>query len=229
MGFLAVLMMLFMYLALIGVAVSLAMRNALIYVTALLAPLVFASSVLPLFRESARKVVHLGVALVFSKLAIVATLALATKMLANATDLTPSGDALTDGVGSLGVLFAAVVCFAVASFTPMVLYKLMPTVEGAVVGTGIAGGWGRSAMAGMYAATTIKGLAAGGMGAASLATAPVALGVGSGATPGAHSSSGGSGGGAATTPVPGSAASPLAGAAAPGVRGFGASGGGRVG
>ncbi len=55
MGFLAVLMMLFMYLSLIGLAVALAMRNALIYVTAVLAPLVFASSVLPMFRESARK------------------------------------------------------------------------------------------------------------------------------------------------------------------------------
>ena len=42
MGFLAVLMMLLLYLALIGLATALAMRNALIYVTALLAPLVFA-------------------------------------------------------------------------------------------------------------------------------------------------------------------------------------------
>ena len=74
MGFLAALMMLLLYLALIGLAVALAMRNALIYVTALLAPLVFASSVLPLFRDSARKIVHLGVALVVSKLAIVVTL-----------------------------------------------------------------------------------------------------------------------------------------------------------
>src|SRR5690606_22181911 len=59
MGFLAVLLMLLLYLALIGLATALAMRNALIYVTALLAPLVFASSVLPLFRDSARKIVHL--------------------------------------------------------------------------------------------------------------------------------------------------------------------------
>jgi hypothetical protein len=158
MGFLAVLMLLFMYLALIGLAVALAMRNALIYVVALLAPLVFASSVLPLFRESARKIVHLAVALIVSKLAIVATLTLAVKMMANATDLTPTGDQLQDGVGSLGVLFAGVICFTVASMTPMVLYKLMPTVEGAVVGAGIAGGWGRGAMTGMYATSTAKNL-----------------------------------------------------------------------
>ena len=61
MGFLAVLTMLLLYLALLGLAVALAMRNALIYVTALLAPLVFASSVLPMFRDSARKIVHLAV------------------------------------------------------------------------------------------------------------------------------------------------------------------------
>ena len=150
MGFLAVMTMLLLYLALIGLAVALAMRNALIYVTALLAPLVFASSVLPLFRDSARKIVHLAIALVVSKLAIVATLALAVKLMANATDLAATGDSVQDGAASLGVLFAGIVCFAVASFTPVVLYKLMPTVEGAVVGAGVASGWGRSAMTGMY-------------------------------------------------------------------------------
>jgi hypothetical protein len=178
MGFLAVLMMLFMYLALIGLAVALAMRNALIYVAAFLAPLVFASSVLPLFRESARKIVHLLVALIVSKLAIVATLTVAVKMMANATDLSSSGDLVQDGVGSLGVLFAGVVCFAVASITPMVLYKLMPTVEGAVVGAGIAGGWGRSAMTGMYAASTAKGL---GGALTKLSSGPVPSGGSSGA------------------------------------------------
>jgi hypothetical protein len=170
MGFLAALMMLLLYLALIGLAVALAMRNALIYVTALLAPLVFASSVLPTFRDSSRKIVHLGVALVVSKLAIIATLALAVKMMANATNLTATGDSLQDGVASLGVLFAGIVCFAVASFTPMVLYKLMPTVEGAMVGGGVASGWGRSAMTGMYAASSAKNL---GGGLAKLASAPV--------------------------------------------------------
>ena len=156
MGFLAVLTMLLLYLALLGLAVALAMRNALIYVTALLAPLVFASSVLPMFRDSARKIVHLAVALVVSKLAIVATLALAVKLMANATDLSATGDSVRDGAASLGVLFAGIVCFAVASFTPMVLYKLMPTVEGAVVGAGVASGWGRGAMTGMYAANSAR-------------------------------------------------------------------------
>ena len=79
-------------------------------------------------------------------------------MMANATDIATTGDDVQDGVGALGVLFAGVVCFAVASITPLVLYKLMPTVEGAVVGAGVAGGWGRGAMTGMYAASTAKNL-----------------------------------------------------------------------
>lgn len=158
MGFLAVLILLFMYLALMGLAVALAMRNALIYVTAALAPIVFASSVLPVFRDSARKIVHLGVSLIVSKLAIVITLTLAVKIMANATNIQPTGDVVQDGVGALGVLFAGAVCFAVASITPLVLYKLMPTVEGAMIGAGVAGGWGRGAMTGMYGASTAKNL-----------------------------------------------------------------------
>lgn len=207
MGFLAVLMMLLLYLALIGLATALAMRNALIYVTALLAPLVFASSVLPLFRDSARKIVHLGVALVVSKLAIVATLALAVKMMANATNLTSSGDSLQNGVASLGVLFAGIVCFAVASFTPVVLYKLMPTVEGAMIGAGVASGWGRSAMTGMYAASSAKNL---GGRLAKLASNPV---------PGSDSTAGESAGSnAGAAPVAGADAA----AAASGAGGTGA-------
>jgi hypothetical protein len=235
MGFLAVLMLLFMYLALIGLAVALAMRNALIYVVALMAPLVFASSVLPLFRESARKIIHLGVALVLSKLAIVATLTLAVKMMANATNLTSSGDALQDGVGSLGVLFAGVICFAVASITPMVLYKLMPTVEGAVVGAGIAGGWGRGAMTGMYAASTAKNL---GGSLAKLASGPVpggggGGGNGSGAASGSQQPAGSSPSSASAATAPtgtGSGASGAASGSASGAgAGAGASGGAAAG
>ena len=199
MGFLAVLVFLLLYLALIGLTVALAMRNALIYVTAVLAPLVFASSVLPLFRESARKLVHLAVALIVSKLAIAVTLALAVKLLGNATNLTPSGDQLKDGTSALGVLFAGMICFAVASITPMVLYKLMPTVEGAVVGAGVAGGWGRGAMTGMYAASTARNL---GGGLTKLASGSVSTGSGDHDPSGGGSTGEGAGRSAASSPVP---------------------------
>ena len=209
MGFLAVLTMLLLYLALLGLAVALAMRNALIYVTALLAPLVFASSVLPLFRDSARKIVHLAIALVVSKLAIVATLALAVKLMANATDLSTTGDSVRDGAASLGVLFAGIVCFAVASFTPMVLYKLMPTVEGAVVGAGVASGWGRGAMTGMYAANSARSL---GGGIAKMASHPIPDGDGTTSSPGGGADARLAGGGEGVAGVAGSAAPSSAGA-----------------
>jgi hypothetical protein len=189
MGFLAVVLLLFMYLALIGLAMALAMRSALIYVTAALAPLVFASSVLPMFRDSARKIVHLAVSLVVSKLAIVITLTLAVKVMANATNIAPTGDQLKDGVAALGVLFAGVVCFAVASITPLVLYKLMPTVEGAMIGAGVAGGWGRGAMTGMYGASTMKNLG-GSLGRLGSKPVPEATG---GSTAGAESAAVGAG------------------------------------
>jgi hypothetical protein len=219
MGFLAVLMMLLMYFALIGFAVALAMRNALIYVTAVMAPVVFASSVLPLFRESSRKIIHLGVALIVSKLAIVVTLTLAVKMMANATNIPATGNQVQDGVGALGVLFAGVTCFAVASITPMVLYKLMPTVEGAVIGAGIAGGWGRGAMTGMYAASTAKNL---GGSVAKLAGGQVPGGGGSGGGGGSQSAS------PATMPTSGAsgASSAASGASASGGVASGAAGAG---
>ena len=159
MGFLAVLLLLFMYLALIGLAVALAMRNALhlrdrgggarwcsrrrCCRCSGTRP---ARSCTSPYRWSSRSS------------AIVITLTLAVKVMANATNLTPTGDQLKDGVSALGVLFAGVVCFAVASITPLVLYKLMPTVEGAMVGAGVAGGWGRGAMTGMYGVSTMKNL-----------------------------------------------------------------------
>ncbi len=216
MGFLSVLMMLLMYLALIGLAIALAMRGALIYVTALMVPLVFASSVLPMFRESSRKIVHLAVALIFSKLAIVATLTLAVKMLGNAADLSPTGDPVDDGMSALGVLFAGVVCFAVASITPVVLYKLMPTVEGAVIGAGIAGGWGRQAMTGMYAANSARNLgssvskmASGGVPGSGGGSSPSGgpTGPGPGAGPGGGGAAGPGGPGGAAAGASGSAGS----------------------
>ncbi len=142
-------------------------------------------------------------ALIVSKLAIVATLTLAVKMMANATNFTSTGDDLSDGVGALGVLFAGVICFAVASITPMVLYKLMPTVEGAVIGAGVAGGWGRGAMTGMYAASTAKNLG-GSLG--KLASGPVPSDSGDGG-------SGGEPGGGGSSPAGSPAASSTLGSA----------------
>ena len=171
------------------------MRSALIYVAAALAPIVWSVNVLPLFRGSARKLVHLTVALVVSKLAIVITLVVAVKLVAN-----PSGDPDTaaivnDGAAAVGTLMSGFVCFLIAAVTPMVLYKLMPTVEGATVGAGVAGGWTRGATTAAHTGLMVKSLGA--TAGASAATRTVA---GQGGVPG---SSPGSPTGGAPAPIPG--------------------------
>ena len=57
-----------------------------------------------------------------------------------------AGDESDSPVAQLGTLLAGFFAFAVASISPWVVYKLLPAAEGAAVGTGIVGGWGRSAM-----------------------------------------------------------------------------------
>src|SRR5205823_1141876 len=109
---------------------------ALIYVAAAMAPIVWSTSVLPLFRGSARKLVHLTVSLILSKLAIVITLAVAVKLVAN-TGTDPNAGVVNGAAGAVGMLVSGFLCFLIAALTPIVLYKLMPTVEGAVVASGV--------------------------------------------------------------------------------------------
>lgn len=158
--FVGPLCLLFGFLGLIGLVVALMMRSALIYVAAALAPIVWSVNVLPLFRGSARKLVHLTVALVVSKLAIVITLVVAVKLIANPAGDPDSASPINDGAAAVGTLMTGFVCFLIAAVTPVVLYKLMPTVEGAMVGAGIAGGWARGATTAASTALMVKSLGA---------------------------------------------------------------------
>jgi type IV secretion system protein TrbL len=180
--FVGPLCLLFGFLGLIGLVVSLLMRSALIYVAAALAPIVWSANVLPVFRGSARKLVHLTVALVVSKLAIVITLVVAVKLVANPAG-DPDADAvINDGAAAVGMLMTGFVCFLIAAITPLVLYRLMPTVEAAAIGAGVAGGWARGATTAAHTALMVKSL--GTTGAASAATRGVAGQAGvQGATP----------------------------------------------
>lgn len=159
------------FVGLLGLVVSLMMRSALIYLAAALAPLVWSANVLPLFRGSARKLVHLTVSLIVAKLAIVVTLVVAVKLIANPAGDPDSGSLINDGAAAVGQLMTGFVSFLIAAVSPLVLYKLMPTVEGAVIGAGIAGGWGRSATTAAHTALMVKSLGA--SKAASAATRPV--------------------------------------------------------
>lgn len=203
------------FIGLIGLVVALMMRSALIYVAAALAPLVWSSAVLPMFRGSSRKLIHLLVALIVSKLAIVITLVVAVKLTGNVGGDPDSSAAVNDGAAAVGTLMSGFVCFLIASVTPFVLYKLMPTVEGAMVGAGVAGGWGRSLTTGAHTAMMVKSFGA--SGAASAATRGVAGQTGvAGSGPGGTGGFGGMAGGPAangrTQPSGGAGAAPAAGA-----------------
>ena len=191
--FVGPLCLLFGFIGLIGLVVALMMRSALIYVAAALAPLVWSANVLPLFRGSARKLVHLLVALVVSKLAIVITLVVAVKLIANPAGDPDSGSVINDGAAAVGTLMSGFVCFLIAAVTPVVLYKLMPTVEGAMIGAGVAGGWTRGVTTAAHTAVMVKSL-----GASAGATAATRGVVGQGGVPGARATGGppGSGPGA---------------------------------
>lgn len=196
--FVGPLCMLVGFIGLIGLVVALMMRSALIYVAAALAPLVWSSSVLPMFRGSSRKLIHLLVSLIVSKLAIVITLVVAVKLTGNVGGDPNSTAAVNDGAAAVGTLMSGFVCFLIASVTPFVLYKLMPTVEGAMVGAGVAGGWGRSMTTGAHTAMMVKSLGA--SAGASAATRGVAgqtgiAGSGSGAAGASLGAAAGAGGG----------------------------------
>lgn len=87
------------------------MRSALIYVAAALAPIVWSANVLPLFRGSARKLVHLTVALVISKLAIVITLVVAVKLIAKPAGDPGSTAVINDGAAAVGTLMTGLCAF----------------------------------------------------------------------------------------------------------------------
>ena len=157
--FVGPLALLFGFIGLIGLVVSLMMRSALIYVVAALAPIVWSLGVLPSFRGSSRKLVHLAVSLVLSKLAIVITLVVAVKLIAHPTGA-DGGSVINDAAAAVGTLMAGFVCFLVAAVTPIVLYRLMPTIEGAMVGSGIASGWTRGATTAAHTALMVKSLGA---------------------------------------------------------------------
>ena len=193
-------------LGIIGVlvcAVVLFMRSTLIYVIAAVFPIVRATAVLPMFRASTRKLVHVTVALILAPFVITLTLVVAAKLMGNATD-TAGGDQLA----AIGTMLSGFLAFAVAGVSPWVLYRVMPTIEGATAGTGIVSGWGRSAMTGAQSAMMVK--SAGATRAMSAATRPIAAAaLGSGG--GGGSANGGRTGRPAVVGVP--SARPSAGSA----------------
>jgi hypothetical protein len=156
--FLAPLVLLLGMIGLLVTAVVLFMRSALLYLVAGFAPIVWATSVSPVFRGGGRKLVHVTVALVLAKPAIALTLVVGVKLVANTA--VPGTAGASSAVAALGSLVAGFACFAVAALSPWVVYRLLPSLEHAQVGSGVVGGWGRSAMGAVHAALLVKSFGA---------------------------------------------------------------------
>jgi type IV secretion system protein TrbL len=125
----------------------LVVRSALIYIVVALAPLVFAAQLWPALRGIGRKVLELLVALIVSKLVIAVALAVAAAAMVGSgsggevTSLPPP-EVVADNPGgsvaqAVGILLAAMAAFGVAAFSPLLVTKLMPITEAAVVAAGI--------------------------------------------------------------------------------------------
>jgi len=129
---------------------ELVIRAALIYIVVALAPLVFAAQMWSALRGMGRKLLELVVALVVSKLVIAIALSVAAAAMVGTgsggevTALPPPEVAAEDPGGSVtqavGILLAAVAAFGVAAFSPLLVVKLMPLTEAALVSQGLRGG-----------------------------------------------------------------------------------------
>lgn len=140
---------------------ELVVRSALIYIVVALAPLVFAAQLWPALRGAGRKLAELLVALIVSKLVIAVALAVAAAAAVGSgsggevTALArPEVTAESPGgsVGqAVGILLAAGAAFGVAAFSPLLVTKLLPFTEAAVVAQGIRGGPARAGQQAMSA------------------------------------------------------------------------------
>ena len=125
----------------------LVVRAALIYIVVALAPLVFAAQLWPALRGIGRKVLELLVALIVSKLVIAVALAVAAAAMVGSgsggeVTALPPPEVIEDNPGgsvaqAVGILLAAMAAFGVAAFSPLLITKLMPITEAAVVASGV--------------------------------------------------------------------------------------------
>ncbi len=145
---------------------ELVVRSALIYIVVALAPLVFAARLWPATRGASRKLLDLLVALIVSKLVIAIALSIAAAAAVGSgsggevTSL-PEPEAVAEDPGgsatqAVGILLTAAAAFGVSAFSPLLVARLLPMTEGAVVAQGVKGGPVRAGHQGMMAANTVQ-------------------------------------------------------------------------
>ena len=192
-SFLGPLALLFGMVGLLVTTVVLFMRSTLLYLVAAFAPIVWASSVSPIMRGSGRRLVHVTVALVLAKPAITVTLIVGVKLLANAG--APGADGSSSGAAALGTLVSGFAAFGIAGLSPWVIYRLIPTMEGATASSGIVGGWGRSGMSAVQAGLMVKSFGATAAMSAASKALPQQSGLGQAGSGSGGSAAGGGGSG----------------------------------
>ena len=134
--------------------VELLVRASLLYVLLALSPFAYAAFVWPSARRILHRLAELIVALVFSKVVIAVTLAVAASALASST----SGG-LATGDEKIGTLLVGTIMFLLAAFSPFLLLRLFPVVEAAVVAHGISRAPARATQRAMFTALTVSRLA----------------------------------------------------------------------
>ena len=234
-GLAGLLMVAVFLLGAILVWIELAVRSALIYLLMAAAPLTLAARVWPAARGAWRRLAELGVALIVSKFAIALALGLGAAALAGGGP--KSGDLGTQVGMDLAAMLTGASLMLLAAFTPFIVLRLLPIVEGAVIAQGISRSPVRAAQAGMQAGYYAQGLArmAGGRGgrsgaAAAPAPAPASSSGGAGgAQPGAGAGGASSGGGAGGASSGAGAGGASPGGGAGGSASGAGSGGGRSG
>ena len=155
-GFAAIVMVAVFLLGAILVWIELVVRSSLIYLLMAAAPLTLAARVWPAARGAWRRLAELGIALIVSKFAIALALGLGAAALGGAG--TTTGDLGTQKGLDLASLLTGACLMLLAAFTPFIVLKLLPIVEGAVIAQGISRGPVRAAQSGMQASYYARGL-----------------------------------------------------------------------
>ncbi len=236
-GFAGILMVAVFLLGAILVWIELVVRSSLIYLLMAAAPLTLAARVWPAARGAWRRLAELGLALIVSKFAIALALGLGAAALAGGGPR--SGDLGTQAGMDLAGMLTGASLMLLAAFSPFIVLRLLPIVEGAVIAQGISRSPVRAAQGGMQAAYYAQGLkrmAGGGGGRGQAAATPAeapppassgggAGGARPGAGPGGASSGAGAGGASSGAGAGGASSGGGAGGARPGAGPGGASSG----
>jgi hypothetical protein len=199
----------------LALVAELVVRSALIYIVVALAPLVFATRLWPATKGASRKLLDLLVALIFSKLVIAVALAVAAAAAVGAgsggeVKPLPTPEVFAEDPGgsvtqAVGILLTAAAAFGVSAFSPLLIARLLPMTEAAVVAQGVKGGPVRAGHQGMMMANTAQmvsgrryGQIAGGRAAAGAGSAPA---TGGGAAGGGAGGAGAGGAAAVAGPL----------------------------